>query len=113
MMTIDNHGNSGLRKGALDRGDKAAQRNESIPWEATEGMLIILATIYEDESAFSGFHEAVEEGDIHLQSLLRIGEGLAHGRTVTGVPASTLRKKVSAMWVGIRTQPWEAANPGR
>ena len=113
MMAIDDHRDPRLGQGTLDRGDKSTQRDESIPWKMAEGMLILLATINEDESTFTGFHEAVEEGDIHLQSLIRIGEGMAHGRTVTGVPDSTLRKNVSAMWVGIRTQPWEAANPGR
>ena len=112
-MTIDDHRDPLLRQSALDRGDEATQGDESIPWKTAKGMLIFLSTINEDESPFTRHHEAMEEGNLHLQSLLWIGERLAHGRTVTGVPASTLRKKVSAMWVGIRTHPWEAANPGR
>ena len=96
-MTIDDHRDPRLRQSALDRRDEPAQWDESIPWETAKGMLIFLPTINEDISPFARYHEAMEEGNIHLQSLLWIGEGLAHGRTVTGVPASTLRKKVSAM----------------
>lgn len=113
MMAVDDHRNRGLGQGRLDRLDEATQRHQQIPFDVTEGMLVLLTAINQTEFGAAGTPQGFHESWLNFQTVLGRWERKAHGRTVTGVPASTLRKKVAAMWVGILTQPWDAAKPGR
>ena len=108
-MTVYDDGFIVIREAHLRLLSEFGKWNQFRLIEMTDGELIFLANVDEAERSRAGLlHPLIQLFwcDLHVRQSNQF-------LTSTGVPICTLLKKLAAILSGIRTQPCDAAYPGR